>query len=68
MGKDVSHGCVRHYNEDIVTIFDAVAVGDYVAIVSSVSDSRLKAPKLQGRLRLFRGPAASGLSAPARSP
>jgi lipoprotein-anchoring transpeptidase ErfK/SrfK len=43
MGKDVSHGCVRHYNEDIITIFDAVSVGDYVAIVSSVDDPLLRA-------------------------
>lgn len=42
MGRDVSHGCVRHYNEDIITIFDAVKVGDYVAIVSSVDEPLLK--------------------------
>jgi len=42
MGKDVSHGCVRHYNEDIITIFDAVRVGDLVAIVDSVRDQRLR--------------------------
>lgn len=41
MGKDVSHGCVRHYNEDIITLFDAVAVGDLVAIVGSVDDPML---------------------------
>ena len=43
IGKDVSHGCVRHYNEDIVTMFDAVNVGSYVAIVSSVDDPLLRA-------------------------
>ena len=43
MGKDVSHGCVRHYNEDIITIFDAVAVGDRVAIVASVDEPMLRA-------------------------
>ncbi|MCC7112324.1 MAG: L,D-transpeptidase, partial [Deltaproteobacteria bacterium] len=41
MGKDVSHGCVRHYNEDITTLFDAVAVGDLVAIVGSVDEPML---------------------------
>ena len=43
MGKDVSHGCVRHYNEHIVAIFDSVAAGDYVAIVSSRDDPSLGA-------------------------
>ncbi len=41
MGRDVSHGCVRHYNEDIIRIFNAVDVGDYVAIVTSVADPML---------------------------
>lgn len=43
MGKDVSHGCVRHYNEDIIEIFDSVRVGDLVAIVPSIDDGRLRA-------------------------
>jgi peptidoglycan hydrolase-like protein with peptidoglycan-binding domain len=42
MGKDVSHGCVRHYNEDIIRIFDAVSVGDFVAVVPSINDARLR--------------------------
>ena len=42
MGKNVSHGCVRHYNEDIVSIFDAVRVGDYVAIVTSIDEPLLR--------------------------
>ncbi|HEY3451491.1 MAG TPA: L,D-transpeptidase family protein [Myxococcales bacterium] len=42
MGQDVSHGCVRHYNEDIIAMFDALAVGDKVAIVDSIADARLK--------------------------
>lgn len=41
MGRDVSHGCIRHYNEDIIAVFDAVKVGDFVAIVPSVTDARL---------------------------
>lgn len=41
MGQDVSHGCMRHYNEDIVTLFDALAVGDKVAVVDSLDDPRL---------------------------
>lgn len=43
MGRDVSHGCVRHYNEDIITMFDALAVGDLVAIVGSADDASLRA-------------------------
>jgi lipoprotein-anchoring transpeptidase ErfK/SrfK len=45
MGMDVSHGCVRHYNEDIVRIFDSLAVGEKVAVVDSLSDKRLAAPR-----------------------
>jgi peptidoglycan hydrolase-like protein with peptidoglycan-binding domain len=41
LGKDVSHGCVRHRNEDIITIFNAVSVGDLVAIVKSCDDPSL---------------------------
>jgi lipoprotein-anchoring transpeptidase ErfK/SrfK len=41
MGKAVSHGCVRHYNEDIVSIYNQVKVGEYVAIVDRVDDSSL---------------------------
>jgi hypothetical protein len=44
MGKDVSHGCVRHYNEDILTIFASVGVGDLVAICDGVDDPMLAAP------------------------
>lgn len=43
MGKSVSHGCVRHYNEDIITMFDAVSVGDHVAIVTACDDPMLRA-------------------------
>jgi|SRR5688572_9014396 len=42
MGRDVSHGCVRHYNEHIIKIFDSVSVGDLVVIVSSIDDPRLR--------------------------
>lgn len=44
MGKDVSHGCVRHYNEDIITIFNNLQVGNLVAIVDSVDDPMLRRP------------------------
>jgi|GEM_PF-939598 len=45
MGKNVSHGCVRHYNEDIVTIFGQLAVGEFVAICNGVDDPMLAAPR-----------------------
>ncbi|HEY1099183.1 MAG TPA: L,D-transpeptidase family protein, partial [Myxococcota bacterium] len=44
MGKDVSHGCVRHYNEDIITIFNQLKVGELVAICDGVDDPMLKSP------------------------
>ena len=42
LGEDVSHGCVRHSNEDIVKLYDALSVGDHVAIVSGLKDARLR--------------------------
>ncbi len=44
MGKDVSHGCMRHYNEDILLIHAALKMGDQVAVVESVNDVNLQAP------------------------
>lgn len=44
LGEDVSHGCVRHANADILALYDALQVGDRVAIVESVSDPRLGTP------------------------
>lgn len=42
LGEDVSHGCVRHANEDIIKLYDALAVGDQVAIVSGLNDPHLR--------------------------
>ena len=42
LGEDVSHGCVRHANEDIVKLSEALSVGDHVAIVSGLKDARLR--------------------------
>jgi peptidoglycan hydrolase-like protein with peptidoglycan-binding domain len=43
-GEDVSHGCVRHDNADILALYDALKVGDMVAIVDSINDPNLSAP------------------------
>ncbi|MFT3707575.1 MAG: L,D-transpeptidase family protein [Archangium sp.] len=42
LGEDVSHGCVRHSNADIVKLYDALSVGDHVAIVSGLKDAHLR--------------------------
>jgi len=42
MGQDVSHGCARHYNEDIIYMFDRLNVRDAVAIVDTVNDPNLQ--------------------------
>lgn len=42
LGEDVSHGCVRHSNTDIVKLYDALSVGDQVAIVSGLKDAHLR--------------------------
>ncbi|MBK8009923.1 MAG: murein L,D-transpeptidase [Deltaproteobacteria bacterium] len=43
LGMDVSHGCMRHHNEDILLLFSALSVGDRVAVVE-----RIDAPELAG--------------------
>lgn len=42
LGEDVSHGCVRHSNTDIVKLYDALKVGDGVAVVSGLKDAHLR--------------------------
>ncbi|MBU8899300.1 L,D-transpeptidase family protein [Corallococcus sp. M34] len=44
LGGDVSHGCVRHANEHIVALYDALSVGDRVAVVETVDDPNLGVP------------------------
>ena len=44
LGEDVSHGCMRHDNKDIEKMFDALSVGDLVAVVDRVDDPRLSPP------------------------
>jgi hypothetical protein len=51
LGEDVSHGCIRHDNAAILVLFEAVKVGDWVAVVDSVRDARLGAPASSSRDR-----------------
>jgi peptidoglycan hydrolase-like protein with peptidoglycan-binding domain len=44
LGMDVSHGCMRHYNADILVMYSALHMNDLVAVVDSINDPRLKAP------------------------
>jgi L,D-transpeptidase YnhG len=44
LGEDVSHGCIRHDNASILALYDALHVGDMVAIVDSINDPHLSAP------------------------
>ncbi|PTL83626.1 hypothetical protein DAT35_09060 [Vitiosangium sp. GDMCC 1.1324] len=44
MGEDVSHGCIRHDNAAIITLFDALQVGDWVAVVNTLRDPHLGPP------------------------
>ncbi|MCP3162703.1 L,D-transpeptidase family protein [Myxococcus qinghaiensis] len=41
LGGDVSRGCIRHSNEAIVVLHDALSAGDRVAIVEHVDDPHL---------------------------
>ncbi len=43
LGEDVSHGCIRHANPDIITMYDLLPVGAKVAIVASATDENLRA-------------------------
>ncbi len=42
LGEDVSHGCVRHSNPDIILMTQMINNGDKVAVVGSFNDKRLK--------------------------
>jgi len=44
LGEDVSHGCIRHDNTAIIALYDALSVGDKVAIVDSINDPHLGPP------------------------
>ncbi|MCP3144084.1 L,D-transpeptidase family protein [Pyxidicoccus sp. QH1ED-7-1] len=44
LGTDVSHGCIRHSNEAILVLHDALSAGDRVAIVEHVDDPHLGIP------------------------
>jgi lipoprotein-anchoring transpeptidase ErfK/SrfK len=43
LGEDVSHGCIRHSNPDIIMIYDMLLVGTKVAIIESATDPNLQA-------------------------
>jgi L,D-transpeptidase YnhG len=44
LGADVSHGCIRHSNEAVLVLHDALSAGDRVAIVEHVDDPHLGVP------------------------
>ncbi|RKG69974.1 murein L,D-transpeptidase [Corallococcus exercitus] len=48
LGGDVSHGCIRHANEDILVLHDALAVGDRIAVVETLQDPHLGVPVTTG--------------------
>lgn len=41
LGQDVSHGCMRHLNQDILKLYDALELGDRVAVVDRFDDPHL---------------------------
>lgn len=43
LGEDVSHGCIRHANADIIAMYEEIPVGAKVAIVEKASDPDLRA-------------------------
>ncbi|AGC47557.1 ErfK/YbiS/YcfS/YnhG family protein [Myxococcus stipitatus DSM 14675] len=63
LGGDVSHGCIRHSNEAIIALHDALSVGDRVAIVEHVND-----PRLGGQAPVARGTTLPRAAPSARAP
>jgi L,D-transpeptidase catalytic domain len=53
LGEDVSHGCIRHEDASIIALYNALKVGDWVAIVDTVRDPHLRpaasAPRVSSR-------------------
>lgn len=44
LGEDVSHGCIRHEDASIIALYNALQVGDWVAVVDTARDPHLGAP------------------------
>jgi lipoprotein-anchoring transpeptidase ErfK/SrfK len=42
IGKSVSHGCVRHYNEDILKLYDMVSPGNAVYFTRNFQGTQVK--------------------------
>ncbi|MBX9567746.1 MAG: L,D-transpeptidase family protein [Candidatus Obscuribacterales bacterium] len=42
IGQNVSRGCVRHHNEDIMRIFPMVRVGEPVYITNGLNKARIR--------------------------
>lgn len=56
IGRNASHGCVRHRNADAKALFDLVPVGTPVYIVSNLSGTRVSpedASHLSGRVEML---------------
>jgi hypothetical protein len=47
LGTDASHGCVRHFNADILKMYERAQVNDLVAIVDTLRDKHLASPTAQ---------------------
>ena len=45
LGTDVSRGCIRHSNQAVRVLHDALSVGDRVAVVEHVDDPHLGVPR-----------------------
>jgi peptidoglycan hydrolase-like protein with peptidoglycan-binding domain len=51
LGRDVSHGCMRHDNADVLKLYDALSVGDRVAVVEGLGDRHVARAASAGWVR-----------------
>jgi len=67
IGKQVSSGCIRLTNEDVIDLFGRVKVGAKVIVLPQTREARAPAPSARAR-RQAAAPADNGLDAFAQAP
>jgi lipoprotein-anchoring transpeptidase ErfK/SrfK len=49
IGTDASHGCIRHYNKDILRMKDLVGIGDAVYITKNINGLKVRSEDFRPR-------------------
>lgn len=61
IGQSVSHGCIRHLNKDILTIYKAVRIGTPVYIVGHSDDASITVTDFENQSTVAKKPDGSGV-------